>query len=529
MLLYVHMMNKIYLKLHQSSHARQIAFIVCSFLLLTLLLLASAFDDRIFALAVFGLIFALFSLFIAFKYTQYAFYFVMIWIAFESFLLKFIPVDWYAYVKYAPEMLLYTMLGLLVFKHVFINKKDFIHTPINILFIGFVSVCLLSSLLNGSSLFIAVLGIRQLIRFFFIYYLALYAGLQKKSVYVMLTIGAVIAGFEALLGIVQYMSGGALDTYLLPDRNVLLGAGIVIDGVEQFWEGGQRIFATFGRYDRLGSFLAICFITLVAALYEHTFSSNRKKALVTLLVAIGVAIVLTYSRATWLATLVGSLLVSVGWKRDRRVLVGLVVMACMLFAYVGYYLAITRTSLSVVTDLPDATLTERFLEAFSRSSLENSYEGLGRVYFIVNTPLRVVPSAPLFGVGPGYYGGGVAAALGNTEVYNELGLPFGVYGEIGQIDNNWFSIWGETGTIGLVLYALMFIMLWHGMVRFFREQYKDMGELERMLALSVIGIVPALMLFGLFAPYFEMRTLMFYVMLLIGCAYSVTNYQYKIT
>ncbi len=37
-----------------------------------------------------------------------------------------------------------------------------------------------------------------------------------------------------------------------------------------------------------------------------------------------------------------------------------------------------------------------------------------------------MPASPIFGHGPGTYGGGAAAVLGNSKVYDELGLPFGV-------------------------------------------------------------------------------------------------------
>jgi O-antigen ligase len=96
-------------------------------------------------------------------------------------------------------------------------------------------------------------------------------------------------------------------------------------------------------------------------------------------------------------------------------------------------------------------------------------------------------------------------------VYNELGMPFGVFGEIGQIDNNWFSIWGEYGTIGVLIYLAIFLsVLKHAYTEYFQTQSK----VVKTLHLIVIGSVMGVLVQGFFAPYFEMRTLMYLVWIL---------------
>jgi len=63
---------------------------------------------------------------------------------------------------------------------------------------------------------------------------------------------------------------------------------------------------------------------------------------------------------------------------------------------------------------------------FLRSVLAREHQGrilrFGRIYWWINTPLVVVRSSPFFGVGPGQFGGGAAAALHNTTAYRQARL-----------------------------------------------------------------------------------------------------------
>ena len=106
------------------------------------------------------------------------------------------------------------------------------------------------------------------------------------------------------------------------------------------------------------------------------------------------------------------------------------------------------------------------------------------------------------------YGGGAVSALGNTDVYDNLGLPFGVYGTEGYIDNNWFSLWGETGTIGLAVYLWMFIALFLLCVRVWR---RSKHAFTRALALGVAAAMLAVALNAFLATFLEVRTLASYL------------------
>jgi O-antigen ligase len=132
---------------------------------------------------------------------------------------------------------------------------------------------------------------------------------------------------------------------------------------------------------------------------------------------------------------------------------------------------------------------------------------------MVQTPLVVVRASPVLGHGPGQFGGGAVAALGNTRIYEKLNLPYGVYGTEGYIDNNWFSIWGETGTVGLFFFVWMFLALASISLRLWRRT--DEPWLKG-LALGFFGAVLAVAFQAFLATYLEVRTLAYYFWLFGG-------------
>ena len=249
-------------------------------------------------------------------------------------------------------------------------------------------------------------------------------------------------------------------------------------------------------------------------MYERVLKGRAQRILVAGIVVALPALALTYSRSAWFGFILGFLFVALVMKRDRRVLAAAIIVPCAL----AVYLAFTGLAVNRLVDSPTMTLSERFFEAFSYDRFRGEYFGLGRVYWIVQTVVKVVPAAPLLGHGPASYGGGAVAALGNTAVYDALGLPFGVYGTEGYIDNNWFSLWGETGTLGLTAYLWMYFALFAACVAVYRES-KDAET--RALALGVAGAMLAVLLNASLATFLEVRTLAVYVWVMAGVVVSL--------
>src|SRR3989338_8842925 len=224
------------------------------------------------------------------------------------------------------------------------------------------------------------------------------------------------------------------------------------------------------------------------------------------------ALLLTFSRASWFSFLLGFLFIAVWIHRDRRVLVGFLVCVMLFASYVG----LSGLKVRFLSEAPGQTMVERFYETFSAARWKGEYYGLGRVFWFVQTPLSVIPASPIFGFGPGQYGGGVVAALRNTKVYEQLGLPFGVFGTDGYIDNSWFSLWGEAGTLGLALYVWMYATAFFYAVRLYR---RSRDGFTRALALGFAASLIAVAFASFLSTLLEVRTTAYYIWLYAGAVF----------
>lgn len=425
-----------------------------------------------------------------------------VYLPFEPFLLKFVPDEAYVFVRYVPEVLIYILLALVVSRVVF-GRREYKASALDLPFVLLLVVLLASTLINAVPPSVAALGARQILRFVLLFFIVNQLAPDKAYVKRLTVWLFGVALFQAALGVIQRLTGGVLDGFLLPSDVRTFGDITLTSGTSEFWDPGSRVFATLGRYDRLGNLLAFFLGLAVAFLYDPAYRTSRKE--LWWLLGLGVpALVFTFSRASWFAFLGAFLFVAVWLYRDKRVLAAAVAGAALLFGYVG----LSGLNVRLITEAPGQTFVERFYETFSYARWRGEYYGLGRVFWAVQTPTVVVPASPFFGHGPGQYGGGAAAALGNTTAYDKLGLPFGVYGTDGYIDNNWFSLWGETGTIGLLAFLWMYVLLVRSGIRLFREG-KD--PFSRALGGGYAAAMLGAALIGFLSTAFEIRTFGFYL------------------
>ena len=318
----------------------------------------------------------------------------------------------------------------------------------------------------------------------------------------------IVVIISSIIGISQAFIGAPLDEFLLPSEARTFGDITLTAGVQQFWDPGSRVFATFGRYDRLGNFLYFFLLIATGFLYERFIRKGKKQLLP--LFALGLpALLLTFSRSSWFAFLLGFLFIGIAIKKDKRVLA---VFATFLIV-VSSYLALSGLQVRFITESPGQTVVERFYESFSYSRWRGEYYGLGRLFWLVQTPTTVIPASPIFGFGPGQYGGGVVAALQNSEVYEELGLPFGVFGTEGFIDNNWFSLWGETGTLGMLFYLWIYLALFVFAIRLYLTS-KD--ATTRAIAIGFAAALIGIAFNAFLSTLLEIRTLAFYLWMYAG-------------
>jgi O-antigen ligase len=434
--------------------------------------------------------------------------FLTLYLPFEPFILKWVPDELFVYAKYGSEMLIYLLVAVTLWK-LLVGDLALKRTPIDVPFFFFLLALVASVAINFLPIMPAVLGARQILRFILLFFVTVYLSPTKAWAKGVLTALGVILFIQVCLGGAQAIIGERLDTFLLPSERRTAGEIQLTAGTVQFWDPGQRVFGTMGRYDQLGAFMAFIMLILVAFLYERSAPEKDRVWMWLLLLASLPILALTYSRSAWFGFLLGFLFIGAIIKRDKRVIAAAILIPTLLLAYVG----LTGLVVRELVDVSDQSITNRFFEAFSYERWVGEYHGLGRLYWIVQTVAVVVPASPIFGHGPGMYGGGAVAALGNTQVYDELSLPFGVYGTDGYIDNNWFSLWGETGTLGLLMYVWLYISLFLACMHVYRNaEDKEV----KALALGVSAAMIAVALNAFLATFLEVRTLAPYLWTMTG-------------
>lgn len=451
--------------------------------------------------------------------TEYLIYSLLIWFPVETLFLRYVPPDYYVLVKYFPEVLIYSTLIISWLKYINKTGRLLPSTPLNKWFLLFLLISTISFFLNWYNPMIWFFGVRQLFRFVLIFFIFLFEDYSHSVIKNFLIIGAVVIISEAALGIFQFLSGGALDKYLFFTDSVSIGNAIQLEGIQQDWAPGQRVFATLGRYDRLGSLLSIGLVMLFPWFYLLKKTEAREKWWVVFLIGIA-GLVLTYSRASWISFAAGIFIIGFFLMQDKRIVKYGGFFGGALVLYLLFVIITQSFGSGAVDQTGKQTIRDRVVEAVSFYSWRQSYEGYGRFFFIWNTPYVVVREYPFFGVGLGNYGGGVAASLANTDVYEKLHLPFGIQNTWGQIDNNWLSIWGETGTLGLIVWILLFREIFRGA---YYVQKRTEDVVQKGVALGVCGVTVAIAVLGFFGPYFEFRTLMLYFWLMVG----ITFYYFR--
>lgn len=430
-----------------------------------------------------------------------------VYLPFEPFVLKFTPDEIYVFARYFSECLIYLLCAVVIWR-LLIRAQKMQQSIIDLPFALFVFLLISSAVINAVEPTVAILGLRQILRFVLVFFIVVQLRPSKNYIRLMTAIMLGVVCFEAGLGLAQSVIGGPLDELLLPYESRTFGDMTLTSGVVQFWDAGSRVFATLGRYDRLGNFLYFFLLLAVGLLYEPALRKERRELWLVFVLGLP-TLILTYSRASWFAFILGFLFIGIWIRRDKRVIAAF----ASLVIVASSYLAMSGLQVRFITEAPGQTLVERFYESFSYARWRGEYVGLGRVFWFVQTPLVVIPAAPLFGFGPGQFGGGAVAALHNTAVYEQLGLPFGVFGTDGYIDNNWFSLWGEAGTLGMIFYLWAYIALFVYAVRLYR---RSEDPFTRAIAIGYAAAMLGVAFNAFTSTVLEIRTLAFYLWLYGG-------------
>ncbi len=219
-------------------------------------------------------------------------------------------------------------------------------------------------------------------------------------------------------------------------------------------------------------------------------STLRWLALVASFVLV-LALMLTFSRGAWLAVGAGVVLGGILFEwRTIAVFASLVVVAAMLLPIlpVADPVAVAPTPAPSTRALPSEPAessaptprpTPRPAIRLGGKHRLNSEES--RLYFVANG-LEVIRDHPVLGVGPGRYGGAVAAILG-SPVHEAYGTEFG---NLRTVHNFWLHLLAEVGVAGTTVFVGMIAAL---MIRFARAARATSGPRFVVLGGSVTALL----------------------------------------
>jgi O-antigen ligase len=293
--------------------------------------------------------------------------------------------------------------------------------PVLILAVLFVAAAAASALANGVPPLVAVLGIAVTVDAIAVFVAARMIGVDATRA--ARTIAAIVAAVvvAAVVGIAQ----AVIDPRIFG----------LAPFIGQFGEG-LRIGSFLGNPNMLASIIGLAVpFTLFASARRDRWRWPARVSLYLLVLAL----LLTYSRGGWLAVGLGLTLgaVVLQW-RTLPVLVVAVVLAWA-----------TAAILPRAGGGPDAPAGGLVGSTFDR--LAHLGEGDDLRARFLRDGLPIVADHPLLGVGPGRYGGAVAAIV-PSPVYEAYDTSLFGYR---TVHNFWLHLVGETGIVGITIFLAL--------------------------------------------------------------------------
>lgn len=309
-------------------------------------------------------------------------------------------------------------------------------------------------------------------RAIFQYMIALYIGLHlfrtQAEANDALTLFAATAGIVAVYGLLQ----------------PLLGIETPMSWVDASEGQRIRIFSIVQSPNVLGSYMVLA-LPLTICLTVFAPSWARRIAFALCATALFAALVLTFSRGAQLAFFLS--LILVGVLRDRRLL-------------------LAGLAIAVLVAVLVPSVTERFLHIFTPEYLEKSAND-GRIARWLGA-FDMMRLEPLFGLGPGHYGG----AVGNRH-----------FGTI-YVDSYYFKTLAEMGLVGLGLWLWLLGALFFALHQTWRALAK--GE-ARWLSISLFAGLLGMALHNGVENIFEVPFLNAYFWFLSGLTLALPHLARK--
>ena len=442
-------------------------------------------------------------------------YFLTGYVAFEEFILKFLPVSdiVYSYFRFFGELLIYIAFGKLVI-HKLHKGIPFVKTAIDLPIIGFYTVVLLSILVNGSPLMGSLYNIRPFARYIVLFYLVANSSLSERKITTFLRIILGVGIFQLAAGLIQWVGGPAAFDFFLPRASTLGIAGFTKE--YRLLEIGREIgsiYGTLGDTVIYGIFMILVLIVYLSRVRQLEYLNLLGAAVLFFFIA------RSYSRAaTFSALLAGGAwyYFHYGWKKTLQLACATVLVFGLLLAVVNpfnlEYINPRKARVGLV-----GNVTGVFSGSYVRIAQKQRLGAL-----IGNVP-TVLVNKPILGYG----------ADQNTTIerlnMSKRSFLLKILSKNGFKDVYWVAILCFYGILGLGFFALIFYQLFRAAFNLYKRSVRTSSVIEtdaptsrvtQRIAIIMLCLVAVTVFLLFFNRTLEYRGYGFYFWLCAGLMFA---------
>ena len=442
-------------------------------------------------------------------------YFLTGYVAFEEFILKFLPVSdaVYSYLRFFGEILIYVAFGKLVI-HKLHRGIPFVKTAIDLPVIGFYSVVLLSILVNNSPLMGSLYNVRPMARYIVLFYLVANSSLSERRIATFLRIILGVGIFQLTAGLIQWIGGPAAFDFFLPRESTLNIGGFTKE--YRLLEVGREIgsiYGTLGDTVIYGVFMILVLIIYLSRIRRLEYLNLLGAAVLFFFIA------RSYSRAaTFSAFLAGGAwyYFHFGWKKTLQLACATALVFGLLLTVVNpfnlEYINPRKAKVGLV-----GNVTGVFSGDYVRIAQKQRLGAL-----IGNVP-TVLVNKPILG-----YGADQNSAIEGLNM-SQRSFLLKVLSKEGFKDVYWVAILCFYGVLGLIFFALIFYQLFRAAFNLYKRSVstpfagaRDVisSRVTQQIAIIMLCLVAITVFLLFFNRTLEFRGYGFYFWLCAGLMFA---------
>ena len=442
-------------------------------------------------------------------------YFLTGYVAFEEFVLKFLPVSdaVYSYLRFFGEILIYIAFGKLVI-HKLHRGIPFVKTAIDLPIIGFYSVVLLSILINRSPLIGSIYNIRPFARYIVLFYLVANSSLSERRITTFLRIILGVGICQLAAGVIQWVGGPTAFDFFLPRESTLSIGGFTKE--YRLLEIGREIgsiYGTLGDTVIYGVFMILVLVVYLSRIRQLEYLNLLGAAVLFFFIA------RSYSRAaTFSALLAGGAwyYFHYGWKKTLRFALATALVFALILAVANpfdlEYINPRKAKVGLV-----GNVTGVFSGSYVRVAQKQRLGAL-----IGNVP-TVLVNKPILG-----YGADQNSTIEKLNM-SKRSFLLKILSKNGFKDVYWVAILCFYGVLGLVFFALIFYQLFRAALNLYKRSISTSSVIERgapvsrvtqQVAIIMLCLVAVTVFLLFFNRTLEYRGYGFYFWLCAGLMFA---------